>query len=236
MRETLKAEVEKIGVTLSEDELNKFQIFHDALLEYNAVMNLTAIKDEYEIIVKHYVDSLTLGETGFLKDGASVIDIGAGAGFPSVPNAIVHKNVRFTMLDSLNKRVSFLNEVISRTGLENASAIHQRAEDAGRNKLYREKFDVAAARAVADLAVLSEYALPFVRVGGVFLAMKGTAPDGEIRNAKKAVSLLGGKIEDVREVKIDSLNLNHTIAVVRKIKETASKYPRKAGTPSKNPL
>jgi len=236
MKDILNAGFAELGIEPDGQAEDRLEKYYDLLTEYNAVMNLTAIKDEYEIIVKHYVDSLTLGETGFLKDGASVIDIGAGAGFPSVPNAIVHKNVRFTMLDSLNKRVSFLNEVISRTGLENASAIHQRAEDAGRNKLYREKFDVAAARAVADLAVLSEYALPFVRVGGVFLAMKGTAPDGEIRNAKKAVSLLGGKIEDVREVKIDSLNLNHTIAVVRKIKETASKYPRKAGTPSKNPL
>ena len=234
--EILKNEALKFNIELSKSMLEKFQTYEDMLLEYNSFMNLTAITDPYEVKIKHFIDSLTLLGERKLKPRCSVIDIGAGAGFPSLPNAIVREDVNFTMLDSLGKRVNFLNAVCEKIELKNAKAVHMRAEDGGRDKNMREKFDVAVARAVADLAVLAEYALPFVKEGGYFLAMKGTAPLEEIERAKKAIKILGGQIEKVSEVKIDALNLNHTIVVIKKIAKTPNIYPRKAGTPSKNPL
>lgn len=234
--ERLRKEAARFNIELSDEMLEKFKIYNSALLEYNAVMNLTAITEEYEIIIKHYLDSLTLLTAEKIKKGDKVIDIGAGAGFPSLPNAIAREDADFTMLDSLGKRVNFLNEVVRRTGIKNARAVHMRAEDAGRDPSYREKFDIAAARAVADLAVLSEYALPFVKKGGYFLAMKGTAPKEEVDNAQKAIKLLGGRLEEVKEVDIEPLGLKHTIIVIEKKERCSSLYPRKAGTPSKKPL
>lgn len=234
--EILKNEASKFGIELTDKMLGKFQTYTDMLLEYNSFMNLTAITDPYEIKIKHYLDSLTLLCENKFKDGLRVIDIGAGAGFPSMPNAIVCENVNFTMLDSLGKRVNFLNDVAKKLELENVVAIHSRAEDGGQNLDMREKYDIAVARAVADLAVLSEYALPFVKVGGYFLAMKGTTPEEEINNAKKSIKTLGGKIEKVDEINIEPLGLKHTIVVIEKIAKTPSQFPRKAGTPSKKPL
>ncbi len=234
--EILKTEALKFNIELTDKMLERFQIYTDMLLEYNSFMNLTAITDPYEVKIKHYLDSLTLLCEDKLKSGDRVIDIGAGAGFPSLPNAIAREDVNFTMLDSLGKRVNFLNDVVGKLELTNAVAIHSRAEDGGRDKNMREKYDVAVARAVADLAVLAEYALPFVKVGGYFLAMKGTAPEEEINNAKKAIKTLGGQIEKVDEIKIEPLGLNHTIVVIKKIDKTPSAFPRKAGTPSKKPL
>ncbi len=234
--EILKTEAAKFNIELNKSMLERFQTYQDMLLEYNSFMNLTAITDPYEVKIKHFLDSLTLLCERKLTEGCSVIDIGAGAGFPSLPNAIVREDVNFTMLDSLGKRVNFLNTVAEKLELKNAAAVHMRAEDGGRDKNMREKFDIAVARAVADLAVLSEYALPFVKEGGYFLAMKGTAPIEEVERAKKAIKTLGGQIEKVSEVKIEPLNLNHTIVVIKKIAKTPKVYPRKAGTPSKNPL
>ncbi len=234
--EILRKEAEKFNIKLTDEMLDNFQVYTNMLLEYNSFMNLTAITDPYEVKIKHHLDSITLLCEDKLKSGNSVIDIGAGAGFPSLPNAIVRNDVNFTMLDSLGKRVNFLNDVVSRLNLKNAKAVHMRAEDGGRDKTMREKYDVAVARAVADLTVLSEYALPFVKVGGYFLAMKGTAPAEEVERAKKAIKILGGQIEKVSEIKIQPLELNHTIVVIKKISKTPSIYPRKAGTPSKNPL
>ncbi len=234
--EILKKEASKFNIELTEKMLERFQVYTDMLLEYNSFMNLTAITDPYEVKIKHYLDSLTLLCEDKLKSGYKVIDIGAGAGFPSLPNAIVREDVSFTMLDSLGKRVNFLNDVVEKLELTNAVAIHSRAEDGGRDKKMRENYDIAVARAVADLAVLAEYALPFVKVGGYFLAMKGTAPSEEVERAKKAIKTLGGQIEKVSEIKIEPLELNHTIVVIKKIGKTPSVYPRKAGTPSKNPL
>lgn len=234
--EILRQEALKFDINLTDKMLENFAVYTDMLLEYNSFMNLTAITDPYEVKIKHYLDSITLLCENKLKSGDKVIDIGAGAGFPSLPNAIVREDVNFTMLDSLGKRVNFLNDVVDKLNLTNARAIHSRAEDGGRDTNYREKFDVAVARAVADLAVLAEYALPFVREGGYFLAMKGTAPEEEINNAKKAIKTLGGQIEKVSEVKIAPLNLSHTIVVIKKVEKTPSVYPRKAGTPSKKPL
>lgn len=234
--EILKNEALKFNIELNDNMLKNFEVYTDMLLEYNSFMNLTAITDPYEVKIKHYLDSLTLLTTEKIKSGDKIIDIGAGAGFPSLPNAIVREDATFTMLDSLGKRVNFLNDVVNKIELKNAKAVHLRAEDGGRDKTMREKYDVAVARAVADLAVLSEYALPFVKVGGYFLAMKGTAPEDEINNAKKAIKTLGGQIEKVCEIKIEPLDLSHTIVIIRKIDKTPSAFPRKAGTPSKKPL
>lgn len=234
--ETLKQEALKFNIELNKSMMEKFQTYEEMLLSYNSFMNLTAITDPYEVKIKHFLDSLTLLCERKLKQGCSVIDIGAGAGFPSLPNAIAREDVNFTMLDSLGKRVNFLNDVIGKLNLTNAKAVHMRAEDGGRDKNMREMYDIAVARAVADLAVLSEYALPFVKTGGYFLAMKGTAPAQEVEKAKKAIKTLGGQIEKVSEITIEPLELNHTIVVIKKIGKTPALYPRKAGTPSKNPL
>ncbi len=217
---------------LQEENLSKYE---KMMLEYNEFMNLTAITDHEEVQEKHFLDSITLISSGKLTEGCSLIDIGAGAGFPSVPVKVVREDINLTMLDSLNKRINFLNDVIEKVGLKNAKALHFRAEEGGKNKELREKFDVATARAVADLAVLSEYALPFVKVGGYFVAMKGNDPEEEINNAKKAIKEMGGQIEEVKEVVLPS-EIKHCLVIVRKISQTPSKYPRKAGKPSKEPI
>lgn len=233
--ELLKNSAEKFNIELSEKQLSQFQRYMELLTEYNEKMNLTAITEKNEIIIKHFLDSLTWLTAGKAEEGASLIDIGAGAGFPSLPIKIARPDLNVTMLDSLNKRVGFLNTVINELGLENVNALHLRAEDGGKSPL-RESFDLAAARAVADLAVLAEYALPFVRQGGYFVAMKGTAPEDEINGAKPAIKVLGGKIERVDEVIIDEGGLRHSLVVIKKIEKTPSKYPRKAGKPAKEPI
>lgn len=226
---------EKFGIKLTTEQLEQFRVYMELLLEYNEKINLTAITEKNEILTKHFLDSLTLLLCGKLEKGMSLIDIGAGAGFPSLPVKIARPDLKLTMLDSLNKRVNFLNRVISELSLTETRAVHQRAEDGGRGSL-RESFDVAAARAVADLAVLSEYALPFVKVGGYFIAMKGTAPEDEINGAKAAIKAFGGRIERVADVHIEEGGLNHTLVIIKKISKTPPKYPRKAGKPAKEPV
>ncbi len=228
-------EAGKFNIEITENQLENLSKYEKILLEYNEVMNLTAITDHEEILEKHFLDSITLCLSGKLTEGCSLIDIGAGAGFPSMPVKIVREDINLTMLDSLNKRINFLNTVVENLGLKNAKAIHFRAEEGGKNKDLREKFDVATARAVADLAVLAEYAIPFVKVGGYFVAMKGNAPEEEINGAKKAIKEMGGQIEEVKEVVLPS-GINHCLVIIKKIEKTPSKYPRKAGKPSKEPI
>ncbi len=228
-------EAKKLNIEISEKANENLEKYAKIMLKYNEVMNLTAITDPDEIREKHFLDSVTLVLSGKLEKGCSLIDIGAGAGFPSVPVKVVRDDIKLTMLDSLNKRVNFLNEVITELKMENAVAIHSRAEDAGKDKKLRESFDVATARAVADLAVLAEYALPFVKVGGYFVAMKGNSPEEEINNAKKAIREMGGEIEKVEDVLLPS-GIKHSLVVIRKVINTPSKYPRKAGKPSKEPI
>ncbi len=231
----LKNGAEKLGISLSENQLHQFERYMELLLSYNEKMNLTAITEKDGIISKHFIDSMSLILSDRLRNGASVIDIGAGAGFPSLPIKIARPDLDVTMLDSLNKRVGFLNEVISALGLNDVKAVHMRAEDGARTEL-RECFDFACARAVADLAVLAEYALPYVKVGGYFTAMKGTAPEEEINGAKKAIKALGGRIEEVKEIYIEDGELKHTLVIIKKVEKTSSKYPRKAGKPVKDPI
>ncbi len=233
--EKLRNEAEKIGISLNDKQIEQFKIYMDMLLSYNENINLTAITDKDEVILKHFVDSITLIQSQKLGEGVSMIDIGAGAGFPSLPVKIARTDIKVTMLDSLNKRICFLEDVISSLGLKDIDAVHLRAEDGGRTEL-REAFDIATARAVANLAVLAEYALPFVKVGGYFLAMKGSAPEDEINAAKPAIKELGGKIESVMDISIDNGEINHSIVIIKKILKTPSKYPRKAGKPVKEPI
>ena len=233
--ERLKSGAEKLGIHLDDLKLRQFQEYMDLLLEWNEKMNLTAITEKDEIISKHFLDSITLLCSEKVNGGMSLVDIGAGAGFPSMPVKIARPDLKITMLDSLNKRIDFLNEVVSSLGLNEIQAIHSRAEDGARTVL-RESFDIATARAVADLAVLAEYALPFVKVGGYFIAMKGTAPEEEINSAKPAIKAMGGRIEEVKEVFIEDGQLNHTLVIIKKLEKTPSKYPRKAGKPAKDPI
>ncbi len=228
-------EAAKFKIEVSEKANENLEKYAQMMLRYNEFMNLTAITEPDEIREKHFLDSITLLLSEKLREGCSLIDIGAGAGFPSIPVKIVREDICLTMLDSLNKRINFLNDVVKEIGLKDAKAIHMRAEEGGKNKDLREKFDIATARAVADLAVLSEYALPFVKVGGYFVAMKGNAPREELEGAKKAIREMGGEVESVKEVVLPS-GINHSLIIIRKVISTPSKYPRKAGTPSKTPI
>ena len=197
-------------------------------------MNLTAITDPKEIILKHFVDSLTIAK--YVEEGKSIIDMGTGAGFPGIPIKIYRKDVKVVLADSLNKRIKFLDEVIDKLKLENVETIHCRAEELGKNKQYREKFDYATSRAVANLSTLSEYLMPFVKLNGKCIFMKTIEVEEELEKAKKAIKTLGGKIEKVDKFEIPESDLGRSIIIVKKEKITPSKFPRKPGTPAKEPL
>ena len=197
-------------------------------------MNLTGITEPKEVILKHFIDSLTILK--YINENGSVIDVGTGAGFPGIPLKIVEDSLEITLLDSLNKRINFLNEVIENISLDKTKTIHGRAEDFGQDAAYREKYDVAVSRAVAPLNILLEYMLPFVKVGGKCICMKGSNCDEEIENAKNAIEILGGKIEKTEKFNLPNSDNNRTILVIKKTKKTSVQYPRKAGIPTKNPL
>lgn len=223
-----------INLDLTENEINAFKMYMDLLLEWNNKINLTAITEEDEIILKHFVDSCSIIK--YIKNEDKLIDIGTGAGFPGIPLKVINKDIHITLMDSLNKRINFLNEVINKLSLENINAIHSRAEDLARNKDYREMYDVAVSRAVANLSTLSEYMLPFVKVGGKCICMKGPNIDEELENAKGAITKLGGRIKYIDNFKLGNTENERNIIVIEKIKETSKMFPRKAGLPSKEPL
>ncbi len=238
----LESHSDEISVPLSAEEIRAFQVYATMLKEKNKVMNLTAVDDDKGIAMKHFIDSLTLcpyirEEEVKAKGGKTLtfIDVGTGAGFPGLPVKISCPELSVTLMDSLEKRLNFLNEVITALGLKDCSTVHSRAEDAGRNKKYREKYDIVTARAVARLSVLAEYCLPLVKVGGVFLAMKSHSEEEE-QDAAKAIALLGGTIEKSDTFKLPGTDMERTIIVVRKIRPTPARFPRKAGTPSKTPI
>ena len=226
----------KIDVKLDEKQIGQFMAYKDLLLEWNEKMNLTAITDEREIMLKHFADCLMLCPEMDALGGKTVIDVGTGAGFPGVPLKIARPELEVTLLDSLNKRITFLNEVVSGLGLEKVKCLHLRAEDGGADKNLREKFDLCVSRAVADLSVLSEYCLPFVKVGGYFISMKGPDVSEEIERAKKAVKILGGSIEEVKKTAIPGTDIVHSLVIIKKAKPTPPKYPRKAGKAKKEPI
>lgn len=206
------------------------------LLEWNEKINLTAITDEREIIIKHFADSLSIVSNFEIAPGASVIDVGTGAGFPGIPVKLARPDISMTLVDSLNKRVKFLEEVVASLHIEGTKAVHMRAEDGGQNPAFREKFDCCISRAVANLAVLSEYCLPFVKVGGVFVSLKGPKVEEEMAEGKKALDVLGGKVKEIIPVSIPNSDIKHSLVIISKIKHTPPRYPRKAGTAAKSPI
>lgn len=235
LRELLRASVAEYGVSLSDAQCDAFLLYGDLLREWNEKINLTAITKEDEVIVKHFADSLSL-QPYLPTDGAfSLIDVGTGAGFPGIPLKIANPSMQLTLLDSLDKRIQFLKHVLGAVGADGYTCLHSRAEDAGKNPLYREQFDVCTARAVAKLPVLLEYCLPFVKVGGMFLAMKGSDLE-ELKDAGNALKLLGGEIMDCKTFKLYGGEMQRTIVLVKKVRQTSTKFPRKAGKPTKEPL
>ncbi|EHI96960.1 Ribosomal RNA small subunit methyltransferase G [Clostridium sp. DL-VIII] len=227
---------EEVGLQLSKQQYEKFIIYMKLLQEWNEKINLTAIVDDEDVIKKHFIDSIKAFKRNEFKTANNLIDVGTGAGFPGLPIAIMKEDIKVTLLDSLNKRINFLNTVISKIGISNVTTIHSRAEDGARNLELRERFDIATSRAVANMSVLSELCLPYVKIGGSFIALKGPSVDQEIQDSMNAIKILGGKLVEVCEVNIENTELKHNLVIVKKIKECAKIYPRKAGLITKNPL
>lgn len=224
------------GLNFNEKQYDKFIKYKDLIQEWNEKVNLTAITEDKEIIKKHFIDSIKIFKFDFLKNARSLIDIGTGGGFPGIPIKIINENINVVLLDSLNKRINFLNEVINKLELQNIRTIHGRAEDFSRKNEYREKFDIATSRAVANMTVLSEFCIPYVNIGGYFIALKGPSIDDEILEAKNAIGTLGGKLDDIIKVEIEESDLKHNLVIVKKVKETPKQFPRKAGVVTKRPL
>ena len=230
----LKKGMSEYGVSLTDIQVNQFDLYRELLKEWNQKINLTAIDDDQEIVLKHFIDSLSI--MPYLKnESAKLIDVGTGAGFPGIPLKICADKIEVTLLDSLEKRIKFLNEIITSLKLSGIKAVHFRAEDAGIDKTFREKYDICVARAVANLPVLLEYCLPFVKINGIFIAMKGSSTE-EFDKCEKALDILGGKIEKIDKFLLPDSNIERNVVVVRKFRQTPTKYPRKAGKPSKEPL
>lgn len=224
----------EIGINLNDFQIEKYFNYMNLLIEWNNKFNLTAITEEKDIILKHFIDCMTVFK--YIGDEDSVIDVGTGAGFPGIPIAINRENAKITLLDSLNKRIVFLQEVVNSLSLNSAIALHGRAEDFARNNVYREKFDVAVSRAVANLSTLLEYLMPFVKVGGKCICMKGSDVDEELKEAEFAINVLGGKIEKIDSFCLPNSDIKRNIIIIKKIRGISDNYPRKAGIPSKSPL
>jgi len=227
-------EAENINIVFTNEQLEQFRMYYEMLVEKNKVMNLTGITEWDEVLEKHFLDSISLIRAIDLNQELTIMDMGTGAGFPGIPLKIAFPNLKVTLADSLNKRVLFLQEVIDALGLEGIEAIHGRAEDLARDKKYRENYDLSVSRAVANLSTLSEYCLPFVKLGGQFISYKSGEIEEEVASSKSAVFLLGGKIKDT--VKFELGESGRSFIVIDKVKGTPKTYPRKAGTPSKKPL
>lgn len=223
-----------IDTEITDIQANKLYKYMNLLIDWNKKINLTAITEPNDIILKHFIDSITIEK--YLNNNSKMIDIGTGAGFPGIPVSIMREDINVLLMDSLNKRIKFLDEVINATELKNVDTIHGRAEELARNKDYRGKFDVATSRAVAALNVLLEYMIPFVKVGGYCICMKGSNVEEEINNSKNALKELKCSIEDVIQFELPGTDYGRNIIIIRKNEETPKRYPRKAGTPSKEPL
>lgn len=223
-----------IGVSLSDENLDKLYVYKNLVLEWNEKINLTAITDDYEFAVKHFVDSLTINK--YIEPDKTIIDIGTGAGFPGVPLKILNKNNKIVLFDSLNKRLKVLEDIIEKIELTNIETLHGRAEETFKNKQYREKYDIAVSRAVAALNVLVELMLPAIKIGGICICMKGNNAEDEIKEAKKAIKELGGEIIKVEKLVLPEMNLERNIVIIKKVRQTPNRYPRKPGTPQKEPI
>ncbi|MDD4389410.1 MAG: 16S rRNA (guanine(527)-N(7))-methyltransferase RsmG [Eubacteriales bacterium] len=235
----LKAVLNAMNIKYDKTMESRFVSYMEGILRWNEKINMTAITDPDEFITKHFVDSIICVEMKQVRDAVNVIDIGTGGGFPGIPLAIIFPEKKFVLVDSVKKRLNIIEELCAEVGIKNATVIHARAEDLANKKECRAQYDLCVSRAVANLATLSEYCLPFVRKGGFFLAYKGTGAEAELMEAENAISLLGGKLESIYEPPEEILpyfSLSHKILFIKKIKDTPSKYPRKAGVPSKEPL
>lgn len=234
--EKFKNGLQQLHIELSEKQMEQFLQYYDMLVEKNKVMNLTAITEFDEVVEKHFLDSVSLTKKIDLHQPLKVLDLGTGAGFPGIPLKIVFPELEITLMDSLNKRVLFLQDVISSLQLQDIEAVHGRAEEAARNKKYREGFDLCVSRAVANISTLSEYCLPFVKIGGSFISYKSSTIEDELEDGKKGIAILGGKVKDVYKFTLPDSELQRSFVVIQKEKKTPKAYPRKAGTPSKDPL
>ena len=234
--DTLVRETKQLGITLSEKQMQQFIRYYELLVEWNSFMNLTAITEYEEVMEKHFVDSLAAVKVCDFHQVKTLIDIGTGAGFPGIPLKIAFPHLEVVLLDSLNKRTKFLNEVINQLGLENIRTIHGRAEDYAKQKEYREQFDVCVSRAVANLRTLSEYCIPYVRNMGDFISYKSGKIEEEVEQARKAVFILGGKISKIEKFCLADTDMERSFVIIKKEKKSPEKYPRKAGMPSKEPL
>ena len=232
----IKEVFDKMHIELPDGALELLNRYYEMLVDTNKVMNLTAITEYSEVVIKHFADSAAIGCITDMNRNIDVIDVGTGAGFPGIVLKIVYPQLSVVLLDSLNKRVNFLKNVITELGLTDISAIHGRAEDIARNKDYREKFDLCVSRAVANMSSLSEYCLPFVKVGGRFIPYKADGCDEEVKTASKAVNILGGKIRKIESYVIPDTDICRKFVVIDKLRNTSAKYPRKAGLPTKEPL
>lgn len=230
----IERNIEELGITLNEKQKEDFYIYMNLLISWNEKINLTAITEPKDVIIKHFIDSLTIFKA--LEPGKTIIDVGTGAGFPGIPIKIYDEMAKVTLLDSLNKRIIYLNDVIQKLEIKNIESIHGRVEEIANKKEYRQKYDVATSRAVAALNILVEYLLPLVKVGGKCICMKGPEIQDELKNSENAIKILGGKLEQVINFKLPNTDFERNLIIIKKIKDTPNIYPRKPGTPSKEPL
>ena len=236
MNDKFLEQLKLLNIDLDHEKQEKFHQFYKLLVEWNKVMNLTGITEYQEVVEKHFIDSLAVVRVCDLSKTDTLIDIGTGAGFPGIPLKIAFPHIRVTLLDSLNKRIKFLNHVIDELELKEVFTIHGRAEDYARQEEYRESYDLGVSRAVANLATLSEYCLPYVRTGGLFISYKSGDIDEEIKDSEKAVQVLSGRVEDVVKFQLPGTDIHRSFVKINKVKKCSMKYPRKAGLPGKEPI
>ncbi len=234
--EKLKENFGKLNITLTDKQYQQFLEYYELLVEWNKVMNLTGITEFDEVVMKHFVDSLSLIYAIPVDKPYKLLDMGTGAGFPGIPLKIAFPEMEMVLLDSLNKRIKFLNEVINKLGLENITAIHGRAEEFARKEDYREQFDLCVSRAVANLSTLSEYCLPYVKKQGYFIPYKSGTIEEEVEASKKAIGILGGKLLEIKTFDLPDSDISRSLVIIKKEKETPKKYPRSGGKPAKEPI
>lgn len=225
-----------LKIRYDQKTLQKFETYMQLVLDWNQKVNLTSITNEREFVIKHFVDSILCAELPALAKAKTIIDIGTGAGFPGIPLALIYPDIKFVLMDSVNKKLIIVKEILTKLGLKNVTLIHGRAEDLGHQKQHREHYDICVSRAVARLQVLSEYCLPFVKKEGYFIAYKGREIKQELADSLKAINILGGEIDEISLFNMNDLEMAHQIIYIKKVADTPEKYPRKAGTPQKEPL